>query len=89
MVATYLADWAGRLAVASLARRLVSISRAHTSQGYASPTKSDLVKGALKGIRRTYGVAQSQVTPIFREDLVAMVADLSGTKGIRDRALLL
>jgi integrase len=29
------------------------------------------------------------VTPILREDLLAMVADLSGTKGIRDRALLL
>lgn len=89
LVAAYLADWAGRLAVASLTRRLASISRAHTSQGFPSPTKSDLVKGALKGIRRTYGVAQYQVTPILREDLIAMVTDLSGAKGIRDRALLL
>jgi len=88
-VATYLAEWAGRLAVASLARRVVSISRAHTSQGLKSPTRSDLVTGTLKGIRRTYGVAQHQVTPILREDLLAMVADLYGTKGIRDRALLL
>ncbi len=88
-VATYLAEWAGRLSVASLARRVVSISRAHTSQGLKSPTRSDLVTGTLKGIRRTYGVAQHQATPILREDLLAMVADLSGTKGIRDRALLL
>jgi integrase len=47
------------------------------------------VKGALKGIRRTYGVAQYQVTPILREDLIAIVSDLSGVKGMRDRALLL
>jgi integrase len=89
VVASYLAEWAGRLAVASLARRVASISRAHTSQGLKSPTRSDLVTGTLKGIRRTYGVAQYQVTPILKEDLIAMVSDLSGTKGIRDRALLL
>lgn len=89
VVATYLAEWAGRLAVASLARRVASISRAHTSQGLQSPTRSDLVKGTLKGIRRKYGVAQHQVAPLLREDLIAMVTDLSGTKGIRDRALLL
>ena len=89
VVAAYLADWAGRLSVASLARRVASISRAHTSQGLKSPTRSDLVTGTLKGIRRTYGIAQHQATPILREDLIAMVTDLSGTKGMRDRALLL
>ncbi len=89
LVAAYLADWAGRLAVASLARRVASISRAHTSLGLKSPTRSDLVLATLKGIRRKYGIAQHQVAPILREDLIAMVTDLSGTKGIRDRALLL
>lgn len=89
VIASYLADWAGRLAVASLARRVASISRAHTTLGVESPTRSDLVRATLKGIRRKYGVAQHQVAPILREDLIAMVTDLSGTKGIRDRALLL
>jgi integrase len=89
VVASYLAEWAGRLSVASLSRRVASISRAHTSQGLKSPTRSDLVTGTLRGIRCTYGVAQHQVTPILREDLLAMVSGLSGTKGIRDRALLL
>lgn len=88
-VAAYLADWAGRLSVASLARRVASIARAHTSQGLKSPTRSDLVTGTLKGIRRKYGVAQYQATPILKEDLIAMVSDLSGAKGVRDRALLL
>src|SRR5688572_3443887 len=41
VVATYLAGWAGRLSVASLARRLASISKAHTSQAVKSPTRSD------------------------------------------------
>jgi len=89
IVACYLAEWAGRLSVATLTRRIISIGRAHTSQGMASPTKSDLVKATLRGIRRTYGVAQRQVAPAVREDILGMVRGLSGTKGMRDRALLL
>lgn len=89
MLAQYLAEFASQLSVATLTRRIVSIGRAHTSQGMASPIKSDLVKATLRGIRRTYGVAQRQVAPALREDILGMVQGLSGAKGTRDRALLL
>lgn len=88
-VANYLAAHAGQLSVATLSRRLVSIGKAHTSQNLASPTRSDLVKAVMKGIRRTYGSAQRQAAPAIKEDVLAMVNGLTGIKGIRDRALLL
>ena len=89
MVAAYLATYAECHAIATLARRLVSIGKAHTAQGLNSPTDSELVRATLRGIRRTYGSAQRQVAPAIKEDLLAMVAGLGGIKGIRDKALLL
>lgn len=88
-VCQYLAAHVGTLSPATLNRRVVAIGRAHTSQGLESPTKSDLVKATLRGIRRTVGTAQRQVAPATKEYLLAMVEGLGGTKGIRDRALLL
>jgi integrase len=89
MVAVYLAAHAGHHAPATLARRLITISKAHTAQGLPSPTGSALVKTTLRGIRRTHGAAQRQVAPAVKEDVLAMVAGLVGVKGTRDRALLL
>ena len=85
----YLVAHAGILSPATLNRRVVSIGRAHTSQGMESPTKADLVKATLRGIRRTVGTSQRQVSPAVKEHLLAMVDKLEGTKGARDRALLL
>lgn len=89
MVACYLADHAWRHAVATLARRLVSIGKAHTAQGLPSPVCTELVRATLRGIRHTHGSRQRQVAPAEREDVLLMVAGLGGIKGIRDRALLL
>lgn len=88
-IAAYLADRADSLSPITLARRLVAIGRAHTSQGLDDPTKSDLVRTVLRGIRRTNGVAQRQVVPVLKADLLAMLPQMHGTKGLRDRALLL
>jgi len=89
MVAQYLAAHAGLHAIATLARRLVSIGKAHTTQGMPSPTDTELVRATLRGIRHTHGSAQRQVAPAVKEDVLAMVANLHGMKGIRDKALLL
>lgn len=89
IVAHYLAAHADLLSAATLSRRLVSVGKAHTSQNLKSPTKADLVKATLKGIRRTYGSVQRQVAPAIKEDVLAMVNGLIGLKGIRDRAMLL
>lgn len=88
-VAAYLASYAGQHAVATLSRRLVSIAKAHTSQGHPSPTNTELVRATLRGIRHVHGSAQRQVMAAVREDILAMVTGLKGIKGLRDKAMLL
>lgn len=90
VIASYLAEHAETLAVATLCRRLATLSKAHTAKGLTSPTSSELVKATIKGIKRTLGTAQAEAKPLLREDLFA-VLDRTGDdiKSIRDRALLL
>jgi site-specific recombinase XerD len=89
MVAVYLADHAEQHTTATLSRRLVSIGKAHSAQTLPSPTTTELVRATLRGIRHIHGSAQRQVAPAVKEDVLAMVAGLSGIKGLRDKALLL
>jgi integrase len=89
-VAAYLARFGGELAVATLARRLVAIGRAHTSQGVKNPCQAELVRLTLRGIRRTYGRPQRQALALTKEQINSMVAPLSNSlRDLRDRALLL
>lgn len=88
-VAAYLAAHAGKHRAATLARRLVSIGKAHLAQDYPSPTDTELVRATLRGIRNTHGSAQRQVAPALKEDVLQMVCGLTGIKGVRDKALLL
>jgi hypothetical protein len=88
-IAAYLAAHAGTHKAATLKRRVVSIGLAHTAQGLENPCASELVRVTMRGIWRVHGMAQAQVTPAVREDILAMVRGLTGLKGSRDRALLL
>jgi integrase len=89
-VAKYLADHAGALCTATLARRTVAIGRAHILRGFPNPAANDLVRITLRGIRRTYGRPQDRVTALTKEHLVAITSSLGNSaRDIRDRALLL
>jgi integrase len=89
-IAEYLAARAHTLAVATLVRHLASISKAHEARGLPNPTRSELVRATLSGIRRTKGRAQREAKALLRDDLL-LVLDAMGDsiKDIRDRALLL
>lgn len=89
MVATYLAVHADINTVATLQRRLVSISYAHTRLKHSDPVKHELVKATMQGIRRVKGHHQRRVRPILKEDMRSMVKGLRGLRGLRDKALLL
>jgi integrase len=90
MVADYLAACAGELSVATIARRVAAIAKAHAARGISDPTKSELVRATLRGIRRTRGRAQRQAKPLIKEDLfVVLEAMDDSVKDVRDRALLL
>jgi integrase len=89
-VAAYLARFGGELAVATLARRLVAIGRAHTSQELKNPCQAELVRLTLRGIRRTYGRPQRQALALTKEQISSIVAPLGNSlRDLRDRALLL
>ncbi|MFN4237855.1 MAG: site-specific integrase [Vogesella sp.] len=88
----YLVAVAGKLAVATLERRLVAIHKAHIDQGYPSPVKHDLVKRTMQGIRRTFGKRQRRVKALVRDDLLEVLFALGDQRPIRaarDQALIL
>src|SRR5262249_52835564 len=66
------------------------ISKAHEARGLLNPTRSELVRATLRGIKRTRGCAQRQAKALLRDDLLLVLDAMSnGLKDIRDRALLL
>ncbi len=73
VVASYIADCAGRLKVGSIQRRLNAIAEAHKAVGLDSPTHHAMVANTMKGIRRTKGTASEQKTPTLTDDIRAMV----------------
>jgi hypothetical protein len=89
-VAAYLAARADTLAVASLVRHVASISKAHEARGLPNPTRSELVRATMRGIKRTRGCAQREAKPLLRDDLLVVLDAMGdGLKDVRDRALLL
>lgn len=90
IVASYLAEHAKRLAVATLVRRVTSISKAHEARGLPNPCCAELVKATMRGIKRQLGSAQRQAKPLLREDLFRVLDAMGdGIREVRDRALLL
>lgn len=90
-VAMYLSDSSSRLAVATLSRRLTSITAMHKDAGYLeSPARHPLVLATFKGIRRVIGSAQDAKMPLLTDDLARIVAACpDNLAGLRDKALLL
>jgi integrase len=89
-VAAYIAACADHLKVGSIQRRLNAIAEAHKATGLESPTATGMVRNTLKGIRRTFGTAQTRKAAVLTDEIRTMVevAD-DGTIGARDRALIL
>lgn len=90
-VATFLSYEANHGAkYATVGRRAAAINFAHVTASLDSPTKSNLVTAALKGIRRQVGVAPVKKAPATSAKLKEMVRLCPDTLiGKRDRALLL
>lgn len=74
----------------TLKKHLAAISKIHTFQGHESPTRSEMVKTTLAGIRRTVGVSASPKKALRVDHVRKAVAQLDHDRiGRRDRALLL
>ena len=62
LVASYLAAHAETLSVATLVRRIATISKAHEARGLPNPCLSEIVRATMRGVKRTRGVAQRQAS---------------------------
>lgn len=89
-VAAYIASMSSEYAPATIVRRVASLSKAHKAIGANNPTQSELVRQALRGMKRLRGTAQRQAKPLLKEDLFAILEHMGDRpKDIRDNALLL
>lgn len=89
-VCAYIADYAGILSVATIHRRIATLSKAHEAAGLANPCRGALVKATVSGLVRKHGKAQRQAKPLLRDDLLLVLDSLGATiRDLRDRALLL
>ena len=90
LLARYIAEHGDRLKVSTLVRRLSSLAKAHRLANLPDPTKSELVKTVLRGIKRAHGSRQEQAKPLTREMLDTVCSGLGRSlHDIRDRALFL
>lgn len=88
-VALYLTDQAGKVSVATLARRLAGIRAAHRHAGETAPASFGLEQ-VWSGIRRAHGRPARPKRAMMVTDLRRAVQAAPDTlTGLRDRALLL
>ena len=78
-------------AVATIERRLSSLTWNYTQRGQSLDRKDRHIATVLAGIRNTHAATPRQKEAVLRDDLVAMLETLDrGTlRGMRDRAMLL
>jgi integrase len=89
-VSAYLTALSKTHAIATLRRRLTTISKLHRIAGKLDPTDDQHVKQLWRGILRSKGEAQRGKKPLLVGDLRRMVTSLPHSlQGSRDRAILL
>ena len=102
-IARYLADNAEALSINTLQQRLAALANWHQTHGFPDPTKAQVVRKVLKGIRTLHPAQEKQARPLQLEQIGLLVHWLDGAiaaaqvaqreaevlRYTRDRALLL
>jgi len=102
-IARYLADNAEALSINTLQQRLAALANWHHAHGFPDPTKAQVVRKVLKGIRTLHPTQEKQARPLQLEQIGHLVHWLDGAiaaaqvaqrkaevlRYTRDRALLL
>lgn len=90
VVCAYIGDFADTLAVATIARRIAALSKAHATAGLPNPCQTEIARATLRGLKRKHGTAQRQARPLLRDDLFRVLDCMGASlRDHRDRALLL
>jgi integrase len=76
-VARYVADHAERFSNNTLRQRLAALGRWHAEHGFQDPTRSDLVRRTMRGVRAVHGAREQQAAPLQIEELAGVVAVLT------------
>ncbi|KRB31017.1 integrase [Mesorhizobium sp. Root695] len=78
-------------AVATIERRLSSLTWNYTQRGQSLDRKDRHIATVLAGIRNTHAAPPRQKEAVLRDDLIAMLEtlDRGSLRGLRDRAMLL
>lgn len=102
-IARYLSNYAASLSINTLKHRLSAISRWHVDNNFPDPTRTQVVRQVMKGIRNQHAAPEKRAKPLML-DLLQQVNDwLERTEAIagaqedhhrklrhaRDRAMLL
>jgi len=90
-VVEFITAMATTLAVATIEKRLVSLHVEHLERDLKSPVHDPRIKQLMKGVRRSLGVAQRQVTAIEKNTLIDMWSAASKARPVqaaRNMALL-
>lgn len=102
-IARYLADNAEALSINTLQQRQAALANWHQAHGFPDPTKAQVVRKVLKGIRTLHPAQEKQARPLQLEQIGLLVHWLDGAiaaaqvaqreaevlRYTRDRALLL
>lgn len=89
-VCAFIGDHAGTLAVSTIIRRVLTLSKAHDVAGLPNPCRTEVVKATIRGLKRKHGTAQRRAKPLLREELFFLLDKMgSSIRDRRDRALIL
>jgi hypothetical protein len=91
VIAAFAADESKGSKPSTLRRRMAAIRKVHQTAGHPNPCDNEAVRATLKGIERSYGVAQVGKAPATRAAIEKMVNACAPNTldGLRSRAILL
>jgi integrase len=90
VVAAYVDSLSGRIRASTIETRLWAIAEMHKSRFLPSPCQHELVKLAVKAVKREHGSATRQAAPLGKREIRRAILRLGNSRrDIRDRALLL
>ncbi|HVG48191.1 MAG TPA: tyrosine-type recombinase/integrase [Rubellimicrobium sp.] len=90
VVAAYVDSLSGRIRASTIETRLWAIAEMHKSRFLPSPCGHELVKLAVKAVKREHGSATRQAAPLGKLEVRRALKSLGNSRrDLRDRALLL
>lgn len=91
VIAAFIADESKGSKPSTLRRRMAAIRKVHQTAGHPNPCDAEAVRATMKGIERSYGVAQMGKAPATLAAIEKMVNSCAPNtlEGLRSRAILL